>query len=218
MSAWPDLIRRKINQVDVEFNLPVESGYHKMLTQSLTDDEGILKEEARKYDQEPEKENEYMRIVKVYLNAKTLQAHERYQGKFFLEPRTKTFYLNATFTFDSFERAKKFAEVIRCECFITVYVEMVVNPELMDLKSLYLDEQAQHTREQYKNIKDKKSDEANYLERLSFYFDAAICCLAERVYTEKCYATEEGLFMLFGFRFASIEYAEDFSLAVKSYD
>lgn len=218
MSAWPDLIRRKIHQVDVEFNLPVENGYHKMLTQSLMEDEGMLQAEARNCEMESEKAEEYMRIARVYLNAKSLQAHERYQGKFFLEPKTKTFYLNATFTFDLFDCAKKFAEVIKCECFITVYVEMVVNPELMDLKSLYLDEQAAHTREQYKNIKDKKSDEANYLEKMSFYFDAAICCLAERVYTEKCYATKEGLFMLFGFRFASIEYAEDFSLAVKSYD
>ena len=156
----------------------------------------------------------------------TIHFPERYKGTMFehvtrvwapqtiYDPKTKKYYLEAIFTFNTVKDASTFARTLTCEFEVTVSVSVNIIPELMDIKSLYLDMQLEHIRKMLSMTELDNKNAREYLSRLEAIFTAALDCLANRIYSEKCFSIEEELYMVLGFRFKSIESANEFAQRV----
>ncbi len=217
MLARSGIVRYGVYQVDIEVSFPIKFSHSRLLNLGITRDLEMLTSHADYYEDE-EKKKEHQELVELFSKAKRNKAEDRYQGKYILEPKTRSYYLNAVFAFDSVENANAFCQTLHCVYEATVYVTINIIPELMDIRSLFLDEQSEHVRDMIDEYDKKDKDEVRYLNKLLFIFTAAQSCLAGHIFTERCFTIEGDLYMLLGFRFRSMKCANDYARMVKEYE
>ena len=190
------VVQYGICEADVKVTMPIYCRHNMLYTQSIEKDEQILRSHLKFYDEGPEymEQSELINLLE--------------------EARTKKYYLEAIFTFNTVKDASTFARTLTCEFEVTVSVSVNIIPELMDIKSLYLDMQLEHIRKMLSMTELDNKNAREYLSRLEAIFTAALDCLANRIYSERCFSIEGELYMVLGFRFKSIESANEFAQRV----
>jgi hypothetical protein len=207
------VVQYGICEANVKVTIPIYCRHNMLFTQSIEKDEQILLSHLKFYYEGPE----YMEqsgLINLLKEARKNEARDLYQNQVFLNPKTKKYYLEAIFTFNTVKDASTFARTLTCEFEVTVRVSVNIIPELMDIKSLYLDMQLEHIRKMLSMTEPSNKNAREYLSRLEAIFTAALDCLARRIYSERCFSVEGELYMVLGFKFKSIESANEFAQRV----
>ena len=117
------VVQYGICEADVKVTMPIYCRHNMLYTQSIEKDEQILRSHLKFYDEGPEY-MEQSELINLLEEARKNEARDWYQNQVLLNPKTKKYYLEAIFTFNTVKDASTFASGISisfrsADCFLS---------------------------------------------------------------------------------------------------